>query len=76
MHKGNFNRNLHVLDVGEGKLKVLRKPPSTAPAMNNASLKKDNKPEVLRLTEDLLEVKKYLVERINLLAEKVKKSVA
>ena len=48
----------------------------TAPALNNLSAKKHNKSEVLPLTEDLLQVRKYIVERINVLTEKVKKSVA
>ena len=47
----------------------------TAPALNNLSAKKRNKPEVLPLTEDLLEVRKYIVECISS-DEKVKKSVA
>ena len=48
---------------------------ATAPALNNLSFRKHNKPEVLPLTEDLFEVRKYIVERINFLTKKVNKSV-
>ena len=46
-----------------------------APAMNNLSLKKHHRPEVL-LTEDILEVRKYIIEHIIFYTKKVKKSVA
>lgn len=46
----------------------------TAPALDNLSLKKHNKPQVLPLTNDLLEVRNYIVKRIAYLTEKVMKS--
>jgi hypothetical protein len=46
----------------------------TTPALNNLSLKKHNKPDVLPLTDDLLAVRNYVVGRIAVLTEKVRKS--
>ena len=48
----------------------------TPAALNNLSAKKHNKLEVLPLTEDLLEVRTFIVEQINVLTEEVKMSVA
>jgi hypothetical protein len=129
---GNFNHNMKVLDINEGELKVVRRPPAnakvnpkdylpckfchgffldnelwrhapkckfrneetessskrmkydgkfmlaagqlTTPALNNLSLKKHNKPDVLPLTDDLFAVRNYVVGRIAVLTEKVRKS--
>ena len=46
----------------------------TTPALDNLNVKKHNKPEVLPLTNDLLALRKYLVERIASLTDNVRKS--
>ena len=46
----------------------------TTPALDNLNVKKHNKPEVLLLTNDLLALRKYLVERIASLTDNVRKS--
>ena len=46
----------------------------TTPALDNLNVKKHNKPEVLPLTNNLLALRKYLVERIASLTDNVRKS--